>query len=165
MTANQRRGGQSETHKERVDRELIELLNELRVVLPGVQVLFAFLLILPFSTGFGKLEDLERSAYLACLLTTALTIALLVTPTSFHRLHFRAGNKERMLFTSNKLAIAGMGLLAVSIALGLFVVISAVSGRSFAFAASGVMLVVALGLWYAFPLSRHPERDDGEADG
>src|SRR5438093_3337436 len=100
-----------EGEKQRVDRELIELLNELRVALPGVQVLFAFLLIVPFSNGFSEVTSLQRDAYFGAFLCTALATALLIAPSTYHRLHFRALNKEQLIFTSNRLSIAGSALL------------------------------------------------------
>lgn len=101
-----------EDQKERVDRELIELLNELRVALPGVQVLFAFLLTVPFTERFGRATALQRSVYFATLLLTTASSVLLIAPTPYHRLRFRAPDKEQLLFTSNRLAIVGLGLLA-----------------------------------------------------
>ena len=106
-----------ESKKERVDRELIELLNEVRVALPGVQVLFAFLLVVPFNQRFLELTTAERWAYYAALLSTALAAALLIAPSSYHRLRFRHGDKEQMLLTSNRLLVSGLALAALSIAL------------------------------------------------
>ena len=104
-----------ESHKERVDRELIELLNELRVVLPGVQVLFAFLLTVPFTGTFGDVDGVERNAYLIAFFATAFATICLMTPTTYHRLRFRKGDKEVMLHTSNRFALAGIVGLSVAI--------------------------------------------------
>ncbi len=92
-----------EPRKGRVDRELIELLNELRVALPGVQVLFAFLLTVPFSSGYERLTDGQRWWYFATFLATTGASAFLMAPTSYHRITFRGGQdqKERMLKTAN----------------------------------------------------------------
>ena len=103
-----------ETEKERVDRELIEFLNEVRVVLPGVQVLFAFLLTLPFTGTFKTIDGAERTAYTIAFFATALAVALMITPSSFHRLRFRKGDKEQVLRTSNRLLLAGIASLAVA---------------------------------------------------
>src|SRR3954468_8554123 len=100
--------GRHETHDERVDRNLTELLNEVRVALPGVQVLFAFLLVVPFNQRFLELTTAERWVYYAALLSTALAAALLIAPSSYHRLRFRQGDKEQMLFTSNRLLVSGL---------------------------------------------------------
>ena len=78
-----------ESGADRVDRELIELLNELRVALPGVQVLFAFLLTVPFSNGFQRLTGIQRNAYFVAFVLAALSAALLIAPSSYHRLRFR----------------------------------------------------------------------------
>ena len=91
----------------RLDRELIELLNELRVALPGVQVLFAFLLIVPFSKGFPQVSESEQIVYLAAVLCTMLSTVLLVAPTTYHRIRFRDHDKKRLIYTANRLAIAG----------------------------------------------------------
>src|SRR5213595_3851650 len=96
-----------ETPKERADRELIELLNELRVALPGVQVLFAFLLAVPFANGWTRVTDLQRDVFFVAFLATAAASILLIAPSSYHRLRWREGDKEHMLVTSNRLAIAG----------------------------------------------------------
>ena len=105
-----------EDERERVNRELIELLNELRVALPGVQVLFAFLLTVPFSQGFHQVTRAQRGVYYGAFVSAALATALLIAPSSYHRIHFRRRDKERMLLTSNKLAISGMAFLALSVA-------------------------------------------------
>src|SRR5215218_4202442 len=98
-----------EGRKERVDRELIELLNELRVALPGVQVLFAFLLVVPFQQGFSQVTDLTRYVYFGGLVSSAVAIAFLIAPAAYHRLNLRrpVEEKEEMLFTSSKFAIVG----------------------------------------------------------
>jgi hypothetical protein len=141
-----------ESEKERIDRELMELLQELRVAIPGVQVLFAFLLTIPFSQGFSKLTGLEKNVFAASLLLSAAATALLIAPTSFHRLHFRAGNKKRMLFTSNRLAIAGLLLLASAISSSVFVALSAVFDVGFGVAAL-IGAVLWFGwFWYGLPL-------------
>ena len=97
------KGGNGEDTKERLDRELIELLNELRVALPGVQVLLAFMLTLPFTQRFGILSDLQKASFVVALLSTSCAIVFFMTPTSYHRLRWRAGDKEQILTTSNRL--------------------------------------------------------------
>ena len=148
-------GGQpDEDAKERVDRELIELLNELRVALPGVQVLFAFMLVVPFSQGFSSLTSVERWIYFAAFIAAALGAALLIAPSSYHRLRFRQGDKERMLRTSNRLLLSGMAMVAVSTALSVGLISEVVFG-------TGVALVAGIGIgawlgwfWYGLPLNR-----------
>src|SRR6476619_2938831 len=104
-----------ESNGDRHNRELIELLNELRVALPGVQVLFAFLLAVPFANGFPKLGKLDRDIFFVAFIATALSTVLLIAPSSYHRLRWRQDDKERMLLISNSLTIAGLLCLAVAI--------------------------------------------------
>ena len=103
----------AERSEEDLDRELIELLNELRVALPGVQVLFAFLLTLPFTNRFSKITDFERDVYFAAFLATAAATAFLIAPSSYHRLRWRTRDKDYMLRISNRLVICRSVLLAV----------------------------------------------------
>ncbi|HVM31113.1 MAG TPA: DUF6328 family protein [Candidatus Limnocylindrales bacterium] len=141
-----------ETEKERIDREVIELLNELRVTLPGVQVLFAFLLILPFQPGFAEVTDLERAVYFVAFLATTAATIMLITPASYHRLRFRAGDKLRMLLISNRLVIGGLLCLAVAITAAVYLIAEVVVGDV---GALGVAAAAAIGLiafWYLVPL-------------
>ena len=147
-----------ETGKERVNRELIELLNELRVALPGVQVLFAFLLAVPFSQGFSRATNFQRDLFFATLLCTALSSALLIAPSAYHRLHFRRENKEEILVTSNNLSIAGLAFLAVAI-VGAVVLVSDYLFSTETAVGFGVGTAAMFGwLWLALPLWR---RRDG----
>src|SRR5256885_2582799 len=102
-----------ESRRERVNRELIELLNELRVALPGVQVLFAFLLAVPFSNGYKRITSFQKAVFFGTLIATAISTACFIVPTAYHRLNFRKREKERILLSSNKFAIAGIMFLAV----------------------------------------------------
>ena len=97
-----------ESEEERHNRELIELLNELRVALPGVQVLFAFLLAVPFANGFPKLSALDRDVFFVAFIATALSTVCLIAPSSYHRLRWRQRDKERLLHISNVLTIIGL---------------------------------------------------------
>ena len=142
-----------ESRKERLDRELIELLNELRVALPGVQVLFAFLLTIPFSQKFGTVTTGERYVYFAGFLLTTLATAMLIAPTAYHRLNWRDHDKERLLEISNTLAIAGLGVLALAMSCVLFVITELLFGT-----AAGVIVAMLGGVtlaafWYALPLA------------
>src|SRR5215218_6736335 len=103
-----------ESKEERLDRELIELLNELRVALPGVQVLFAFLLIVPFSNGYANMTALQKDVYFGTFLCTAVATAFLIAPSAQHRLRWREHDKEHLLVTANRQAIAGTAFLAVA---------------------------------------------------
>jgi amino acid transporter len=142
-----------ESDRERLNRELIELLNELRVALPGVQVLFAFLLAVPFANGFPKLEKLDRDVFFAAFITTALSTAFLIAPSSYHRLRWRAHDKERLLQTSNTLTIIGLGFLAISIVCVVFVITDFLFHRAWAAVFTAVMALTFLTLWYGLPLA------------
>jgi hypothetical protein len=148
------REGHDEDHKQRVDRELIELLNELRVALPGVQVLFAFLLTIPFAQGFTKLDGTEKFVYAASLMLSAAATGLLIAPTSYHRLQYRAGDKEQILLTANKMAIVGLVALAGAIACAVYVVMAVVFDAGIAVALAGATAGMLGWLWYGLPLTR-----------
>src|SRR5918992_965001 len=104
-----------DSQKSRRDRELMELLNELRVALPGVQVLFAFLLTVPFTQRFAAVTTSQKNVYFAAVLTASAATAFLIAPTAYHRIRFREGDKEQMLQTSSRLAIVGTIFLALSV--------------------------------------------------
>ena len=150
-----------ETKDERLDRELIELLNELRVMLPGVQVLFAFLLAVPFTQRFERVTELQRDVFTVSLACTALGTAFLIAPSSFHRLRFRKHDKEQLLVTGNRLAIAGTALLALAMTSALFVVLDMIYHHLVAVALTAAVAVVFGWLWYGLPLSRSVSTKDG----
>ena len=150
-----------EDRKARLDRELIELLNELRVALPGVQVLFAFLLIVPFSKGFPKLSEAERIVFFAAVICTTLSAAFLIAPTSYHRLRFRDHDKERLIESSNRMAIAGTGLLAMAMVCVVFLISDFVFNAWVAALATAFVACVFAGLWYVLPLRAPPSREQG----
>jgi O-antigen/teichoic acid export membrane protein len=143
-----------ETPEERRNRELIELLNELRVALPGVQVLFGFLLAIPFANGFPKLSELDRDVYFVALLATMASTALLITPSAYHRFVFRQHDKEQLLETSNRLTIAGVGLLAVAMICSLFVITDFLFGWALTATVTALTALVFGFFWYALPLRR-----------
>lgn len=148
----------TESKAERLDRELGELLQELRVLLPGVQVLFAFLLTVPFTVGFAKSSDGERALFFAALLTTATAMILLVAPGVRHRGRFREGDKEALIKSSNRLALAGTGFIAASVAMVAGLVAEVLYGWE-AGTATGVFVVLLAGwFWYGWALAR--ERSD-----
>ena len=150
-----------EDHKERLDRELIELLNELRVALPGVQVLFAFLLTVPFTERFTKLTEGQKDGYFAAFIATAVSSVLLMAPSAYHRLRWRQADKEHMLRLSNALAIAGIAFLALAISLVVFVVTDLVFFGAAAAVATAIVGGGAVLFWFAIPLRRRiAEADD-----
>jgi hypothetical protein len=142
-----------ESHKERVDRELIELLNELRVALPGVQVLFAFLLGIPFTNRFKGVSGTTEIFYIVALIATASGAAFLIAPGAIHRLRFRDADKEEILLLSNKLSIVGMFLLAVAMSTAVYVVVSFLYGPWAGGLLAGGVAALLAGLWYALPLA------------
>jgi hypothetical protein len=143
-----------ESDDERLDRELIELLNELRVTLPGVQVLFAFLLTLPFTQRFTTLEPRDKAVYFAGLLAAVVGSALLIAPSPYHRLRFRAHDKEAVIRVSNLLLLWGTGFVAAAMGCSVFVIAEFLyGGVAGAVVAVGTVLLFGW-LWYAMPLLR-----------
>jgi hypothetical protein len=143
-----------ESHDERLDRELIELLNELRVALPGVQVLFAFLLAVPFSQRFEQLTAVQEDVFFAAFLCTAIATALLIAPTAYHRLRWRERDKEQMLRISNRLAIAGTAFLAAAIVAVVYLVTDLIYGAVTSIVVTVAAAAMFASLWYALPLVR-----------
>jgi predicted MFS family arabinose efflux permease len=149
----------NEDKGERINRELIELLNELRVALPGVQVLFAFLLAVPFTQRFPEATNFQRALFLVTLLLTAISSALLIAPSPYHRLHFRQRNKEELLLTSNRFAITGLGFLALAMT-GAIVLVTDVIYGPMATACIGIASAAVFAwLWAVLPLRRRSRRD------
>lgn len=138
-------GNGEESQKERIDRELLELLNELRVALPGVQVLFAFLLTVPFTQRYGQVTDFQRDVYFGTLLATAVATILLIAPSAQHRLLFRMQEKEKLLWRANQLAIAGLVFLALAM-LGVVLLVTDVLFGS----AQTIITTVAVAAGFAF---------------
>src|SRR5213083_645818 len=143
----------AESEEQRRNRELIELLNELRVALPGVQVLFAFLLAVPFANGFPKLGATDRDVFFAAFIATALSTVLLIAPSSYHRLRWRQHDKERMLVVSNALTIAGLACLALAITSTVFVITDFLFHRAWAATFTALIAAAFLALWYGLPLA------------
>jgi predicted membrane channel-forming protein YqfA (hemolysin III family) len=137
-----------------LDRELIELLNELRVALPGVQVLFAFLLIVPFSNGWDNVTELQQYVYFVAFLCAAAASAFLIAPTAYHRLRWREGDKEHMLATANWLAIAGTVFLAGGMTATVFLITDVLFSVGWAGLAAGLVGGGFVWLWYGLPLVR-----------
>ena len=146
--------GRDETESERVDRNLQEMLGELRVALPGVQVLFAFLLVVPFNQRFGQVSDFQKTLYLITMLFTTASTICLITPTAHHRLEFRQQDKERIVETGNRIVIVGLGLLAIAMTGAVLFVTDYLYGTGTALAAAGGVALGFLVLWYVIPLRR-----------
>src|ERR1700761_5340747 len=143
-----------ETRAEQDDRNLIELLQELRVAGLGVQVLFGFLLSLPFTSQFKQLDGRDRDLYVACLLLAAVATALLLGPVAYHRLVFRQGQKEKLVRAANVMAILGLVAVGLSISASVLLVAGFVAGYGTGSVIAGLVLVMFGLLWFAFPLAR-----------
>ena len=144
------RGAESE--HERLNRELDQLLSELRVALPGVQVLLAFLLTAPFSDKFEQVRGESRSLFVAAISLAALASIMLIAPTVHHRLRFRDGTKEEMIRTANRLALGGATCIALAIGCAIYVVgDSAFSDSPARWIGPGLVIVAGL-TWYIVPL-------------
>ena len=139
---------------EDLDRELIELLNELRVALPGVQVLFAFLLTLPFTGKFGSLDSGQKMAYQIAFYAIAAAAVLMISPTALHRLRFRRGDKEYILRASNRMILFGLVALAVGMVSTVWLVSELLFEQGTANAIAVVASFVVVGMWFVLPLSR-----------
>jgi hypothetical protein len=149
-----------ETPKQRLDRELIELLNEVRVALPGAQVLFAFLLVLPFQGRFADLTGIQEGLYVGALIASAASIALLIAPSSYHRLNFRRPMKEGMIRWANGLLTWGMVLMALGITLAVALVVDVTLGAAAAFLLGGGTALWFGWFWFAIPLWRRRRFED-----
>jgi hypothetical protein len=146
--------GRDETEAERLDRNLQEFLGELRVALPGVQVLFAFLLVVPFNQRFVEITNFQKAVYFVTLLLTAAASACLIAPTAQHRLEFRRQHKEQIMMMANRLAILGLGFLAVAMTGAILLITDLLYGST-----TTIVVTVAVGLafavlWYAIPVRR-----------
>jgi hypothetical protein len=150
--------GRNETEKERLDRNLNELLGELRVALPGVQVLFAFLLTVPFQQGFQKATSFQKDVYLVTLLLTAMASALLIAPSAYHRIQFRQDDKKHIVFIANRFAIAGFAFLAAAMTSAVLLVTDFLYGPPTAPICTVGVAVVLYGFWYVAPLGRRVMR-------
>ena len=143
-----------ESKAERLDRELGELLQELRVALPGVQVLFAFLLTVPFSQRFDTLSPFQRDLYFGILLATALASILFIAPTAYHRIRWRDYDKERLLVTSTRLSIVGLVALTMAVAGATYLIGDVMFGAEVAAVAAAAIGAALVWFWFGLPLAR-----------
>lgn len=144
-------GDESDT--QRLNRELIELLNELRVALPGVQVLFAFLLAVPFQQRFSLVTPFQKNVYYATLCCAFVASVLLIAPSALHRLNFRAHDKERIVHTGNLLAIAGIGVLGLAMTGVVMLISDVLFGATATIVSTIVASILLTLLWGLLPLS------------
>ena len=159
------RGGEGEveeTPKERTDRQLLELLNEVRVALPGAQFLFAFLLAVPFASRFGDVSHRLQIVFYICLLSTLAATILLMAPAVFHRIRWQQGNKTEVIRVAHRMFLAGMACLALAMTTAVWFVSAFLFGTVESLIAAGLS-VVLLGLtWFALPL--HSRAHGAEAE-
>ena len=141
-----------EDRQERTARELIELLNELRVILPGVQFLFAFLLTVPFTPRFAQLNGLETGIFFVTLLCTAIATALLMAPSAQHRILWRGGVREQRLKLGNTLTIVGLAFLVPAMVGAVFVVTAFIFGLGSALGVTLLLVLFFAMLWFVLPL-------------
>jgi hypothetical protein len=142
-----------ETVDQVLDRNLNELLQELRVAFTGVQILFAFLLTLAFTQRFGDLDGFDLAVYTTALMATALATLVLIAPVSFHRLVFRRRQKAALVVVSDRLLMAGLALLIPAISSSVLLILDVALGRGPAIVGSSLTVLVALLTWYALPLA------------
>jgi hypothetical protein len=157
-----RPSGREESEGERLDRNLSELLQELRVALPGVQVLFAFLLAVPFQQNFTKITPFQERVYFATLLLTAASAVLLISPSAYHRMTFRQQQKDHLVFLANRFAIAGLGLLALAMTGAIMLITDVLFGGVTTAVTSAVTLSAFVTFWYLLPLRRRFSQEDLE---
>ncbi|MCW2971788.1 MAG: hypothetical protein JWN72_61 [Thermoleophilia bacterium] len=160
-----------ETGKQRVDRELMELLNEIRVALPGVQLLFGFLLAVPFQQRFGRVDGFQRDVYFTGLCLTLVATMLLIAPSAYHRLNFRARPKHRLVQRSNALVVAGLVVLAAAMTSVMLLVADVLFARGIAVGVACATGAAFGALWIVGPLierahmrGTHAAGDDPESD-
>jgi Family of unknown function (DUF6328) len=152
-------GGRSETDLERYDRNLVELLQEVRVVQTGVQVLFAFLLTAPLAPRFPELTPFQRADYFATLVVTGAAAVLLIAPTAYHRILFRLGDKEHLVSVANRFTLAGLACVALSMVGALLLVTDLMFDGPFVVVVAVLAALSCVALWCVAPLRRRRRLD------
>jgi hypothetical protein len=140
--------------EEKADRQLMELLNELRVALPGVQILFAFLLAVPFQVGFQHVTPMQKGLFYATLLATALSAICLIAPSATHRMRFHKRDRAYLIETANTYLIAGLAFLAVAIVLAVLLISDVLFDGVVVWLAPALLGLALVGLWFVRPLAR-----------
>ena len=140
--------------QEKVDRQILELLNELRIALPGVQILFAFLLAVPFQQRFHQVSSLDKDLYYGTLLATAAATVCLIAPSATHRLRFHKSDRAYIVESANRYLIAGLGFLAVAIVLAMTLITDLLYDGAIVWIAPTVVGLVIFAVWFARPLLR-----------
>ena len=159
MATDREQARKDEDEGERLDRELVELLQELRVAIPGVQVLFGFLLTVPFQQGFRRITEFQEYVYFVTLLLAAAASAFLIAPTAYHRIMFRERDKPRLIRTATQQSLAGLACLALALNGAVLLI------TDLLFQTDTVVVVVALTaltfawLWFGLALFRRLRKD------
>ncbi len=159
LTPSREEARRDEDEAERLDRELLELLNELRVAIPGVQVLFAFLLTVPFQQRFGEITEFQRMTYFATLLLSAAATAFLIAPTAYHRIMFRERDKPRLIHTATVQCIVGLALLALALNGAVLLISDVLFGTTTVVVVVAVVALTFLWLWFGLGLVRRLGRE------
>lgn len=154
----------TETTGARLDRNFGEQLQEVRVAQTGVQIIFAFLLSIPFQQRFTTLTDGQRGIYIVTLMTAALSVILFVAPAAMHRVLFREGVKDFIVSYTAVLLSIGLTTLGVTVVGGVVLVLDVLVSQAAAFATGGALASVALVLWVAIPLRRRSKTPHGKTD-
>jgi len=137
------------------DRQMLELLNALRVAVPGVQILFAFLLTVPFSMRFTELTPFQRDVYYVTLIATALSTTCLIAPSAAHRLRFHQSERAWIVESANQLTIAGLAFLTVALGGSVLLITDIMFDGARVWVYTGAVWAFILGLWFVRPLARH----------
>jgi hypothetical protein len=157
-----RDSGRDETEEERLDRNLSELLQELRVALPGVQVLFAFLLAVPFQQGFEKITPFQKGAYFGTLICTAISAVMLISPTAYHRITFRYQQKRRLVYYANRFSIVGLFFLALAMTGAIMLITDYLFGSTATILMAAATVLVFGFFWFGLPLQRRLRLSAGQ---
>ena len=137
------------------DRQVAEILQELRVAITGAQILFAFLLTVPFAQGWKETDDFQRTLFLITLLSIAAATGCFISPTAVHRIRFHKRDRSFLVSYGNRVAIAGLACLLVAVVSALLLVTDYVFSRTTALVASGAIAALLLTLWFVVPLLRY----------
>ncbi len=156
--------GRDESEAERLDRNYDELLQELRVLQAGVQILFAFLLTIVFQQRFGSVSDFQRNVYLVSLINASLATVCITAPVAFHRIVFRRGMKDELIVAANRFAAAGMTFFALAMVGAVFLVIDYLLSIGIAVGVAGGLAAVFAVLWVVMPYVARAREADDEQD-
>jgi hypothetical protein len=154
--------GRDETEEERLDRNLSEMLQELRVALPGVQVLFAFLLAVPFAKGWESITPFQKGAYFGTLICTAISAVMLISPTAYHRITFRYQQKRQLVYYSNRFSIVGLVFLALAMTGAIMLITDFLFGSTATALMTAATILVFGFFWFGLPLKRRVSLSAGQ---